>query len=84
MVDAINNQTKSDLEIFKLQHDKFKSCLHEQFHFFKQSFITEVSQFKSDVICTKSTHNDENTIENHHREYHFIRWTKKLIFYMKN
>ena len=46
--DAINNRTKSDLEVFQLQLDKFKSSLYEQFNSFKHSFITEVSQFKSD------------------------------------
>ena len=61
--DVINNRTKSDLEVFQLQLDKFKSSLYEQFSSFKQSFITEVSQFKSDFLCKKSTRNDENTTE---------------------
>ena len=61
--DAINNRTKSDLEVFQLQLDKFKSRLYEQFSPFKQSFITEVSQFKRDFLCKKSTRNDENTTE---------------------
>ena len=61
--DAIKNRTKSDLEVFQLQLDKFKSSLYERFSFFKQSFITEVSQFKSDFLCKKSTRNDENTTE---------------------
>ena len=39
---------------------KFKLSLYKQF---KQSFITEISQFKSDFLCQKSTHNDENTTE---------------------
>ena len=34
-----------------------------KFSSFKQSFITEVSQFKSDFVCKKSTRNDENTTE---------------------
>ena len=41
--DTISNRTKSDLEVFQLQLDKFKSSLYEQFNSFKQSFITEVS-----------------------------------------
>ena len=49
--DAINNRTKSDLEVFQLQLDKFKSSLYEQFSSFKHSSITEVSQFKSDFLC---------------------------------
>ena len=61
--DAINNRTKSDLEVFQLQLDKFKSSLYEQFNSFKHSFITEVSQFKSDLLCQKSTRNDPNTME---------------------
>ena len=61
--DAINNRTKSDLEVFQLQLDKFKSSLYEQFNSFKHSFITEVSQFKSDFLCQKSTRNDQNTME---------------------
>ena len=61
--DAINNRTKSDLEVFQLQLDKFKSSLYEQFNSFKHSFITEVSQFKSDLLCQKSTRNDQNTME---------------------
>ena len=61
--DVINNTTKSDLEVFKLQLDKFKSSLYEQFNSFKHSFITEVSQFKSDLLCQKSTRNDQNTME---------------------
>ena len=61
--DAINNITKSDLEVFQLQLDKFKSSLYEQFNFFKHSFITEVSQFKSDLLCQKLTRNDPNTME---------------------
>ena len=44
--------------------------LYEQFNFYKQSFITEVSQFKSDFPCKTSTRNDENTTEKllHHIE----------------
>ena len=61
--DAINNRTKSNLEIFQLQLDKLKSSLYEQFSSFKQSFITEVSQSKSDFLCQKPTHNDQNTME---------------------
>ena len=61
--DAINNITKSNLEVFQLQLDKFKSSLYEQFNFFKHSFITEVSQFKSDLLCQKSTRKDPNTVE---------------------
>ena len=61
--DAINNRTKSDLEVFQLQLDKLKSSLYEQFSSFKQSFITEVSQFKSDFLYQKSTRNDQNTME---------------------
>ena len=34
---AINNRTKSGLEVFQLQLDKFKSSLYEQFSSFKQS-----------------------------------------------
>ena len=33
--DAINNRTKSDLQVFQLQLDKFKSSLYEQFSSFK-------------------------------------------------
>ena len=44
--DTITNKNKSDLEVFQLQLEKFKSSLYEQFSSFKQSFITEVSQFK--------------------------------------
>ena len=65
-VDAISNRAKSDLEVFQLQLDKFKSSLYEQFSCFKKSFVIEVSQLKSDSLCEKSTCNDENT-------------TKKLI-----
>ena len=61
--DAINNRTKSDSEVFQLKLDKFKSSLYEQFNSFKHSFITEVSQFKSDLLCQKSTRNDQNTME---------------------
>ena len=61
--DAINNRTKSDLEVSQLQLDKFKSSLYEQFSSFKHSFITEILQFKSDFLCQKSTHNDQNTME---------------------
>ena len=61
--DAIINRTKSELEVFQLQLDKFKSSLYEQFSSFKHSFITEVSQFKSDFLCQKSTRNDQNTME---------------------
>ena len=52
-----------DIEVFQLQLDKFKSSLYEQFSFFKHSFITEILQFKSDFLCQKSTHNDQNTME---------------------
>ena len=51
--DAINNRTKIYLEVFRLQLDKFKSSLSEQFGSSKQSFITEFSQFKSDFLCQK-------------------------------
>ena len=61
--DAINNGTKSDLEVFQLQLDKFISSLHEQFNSFKHSFITDVSQFKSNSLCQRSTCNDQNTME---------------------
>ena len=61
--DAIENRTKSDLEVFQLQLDKFKSSFYEQFSSFKRSFITEISQFKSDFLCKKSNRNDENTTE---------------------
>ena len=61
--DAINNRTKSDSEVFQLKLDKFKSSLYEQFNSFRHSFITEVSQFKSDLLCQKSTRNDQNTME---------------------
>ena len=37
--------------------------LYEQFNSFKHSFITDVSQFKSDFLCQKSTRNDQNTME---------------------
>ena len=37
--------------------------LYEQFNSFKHSFITDVSQLKSDFLCQKSTHNDQNTME---------------------
>ena len=33
--DAINNRAKSDLKVFQLQLDKFKSSLNEQFSSFK-------------------------------------------------
>ena len=59
--DAIINRTKSDLEVFPLKLDKFKSSLYEQFSSFKHSFITEISQFKSDFLCQKSTHNDQKS-----------------------
>ena len=49
--DAINNRTTSDLEVFQLQLEKFKSSLYEQFNYFKHSLITEVSQFKSCFLC---------------------------------
>ena len=61
--DAKNNRTISDLEVFQLQLDKFNSILYEQFSSFKQSFITKVSQFKSDFLCQKSTRNDQNAME---------------------
>ena len=48
--DGINNRTKSNLEIFQLQLEKFKSSLYEQFSSFKQCFIAEVLQFKSDLL----------------------------------
>ena len=51
--DAINNRTKIYLKVFRLQLDKFKSSLSEQFSSSKQSFITEFSQFKSDFLCQK-------------------------------
>ena len=60
---TINNRIKSNLEVFQLQLEKFKSSLYEQFSSFKHSFITEVSQFKSDFLCQKSTRNDQNTME---------------------
>ena len=63
-------EVKSDLEVFQLQLDKFKSGLYEQFNSFKQSFITEVSQFKSGFLCKKLNRNDENT-------------TRKLLHQMK-
>ena len=46
-----------------MQLAKFKSSLYGQFSSFKQSFITEGSQFKSDFPCKKSTRNDQNTME---------------------
>ena len=49
--------------MIQLQLDKFESSLYEQFNPFKHSFITEVSQFKSDFLCQKSTRNDQNTME---------------------
>ena len=61
--DAINNRTKIYLEVFRLQLDKFKSSLSEQFSSSKQSFITEFSQFKSDFLCQKSIRNDQNAME---------------------
>ena len=61
--DAINNRTKSYLEVFRLQLDKFKSSLFEQFSSSKQSFTTEFSQFKSDFLCQKSIRNDQNAME---------------------
>ena len=61
--DAINNRTKCDLKVFQLQLDKFISSLHEHFNSFKHSFITEVSKFKSNFLCEKSTCNDQNTME---------------------
>ena len=61
--DARNNRTKIYLEVFRLQLDKFKSSLSEQFSSSKQSFITEFSQFKSDFLCQKSIRNDQNAME---------------------
>ena len=77
--DAINNRTKSDLKVFQLQLDKFKSSLYEQFNSCKQSLINEVSQFKSDFLCKKLTRNDENTTEKLLQQME-----RKLLFYMKN
>ena len=73
--DAINNRTNSDLEVFQLQLDKFKSSLYGQFNSFKHSFMTEVSQFKSDFLFQKSARNNKNTMEKllHQRE-------KKITF----
>ena len=47
--------------MIQLQLDKFESSLYEQFNPFKHSFITEVSQFKSDFLCQKSTRNDQKS-----------------------
>ena len=78
--DAINNRTKSDLEVFQLQLGKFKSSLYEQFTSFKQPFTTEVSQFKSDFLCKKSARNDENTTEKllHQMEITFLHEEIKI------
>ena len=51
--DAISNRTKNDLDVFQLQLDKLKSSLCGHFSSFKQYFITDVSQFKSDFLCKK-------------------------------
>ena len=69
-VDAINNRAKSDLEVPQLQLEKLKSSLYEQFNSFKQSFITEISDFKSDFLSRGPTRNDEST-------------TEKLLYQMK-
>ena len=55
--DAINNRTKTGIGVFQLPLDKFKSSLYEQFSSFKQSFMNEVLQFKSDFLCQRSTRN---------------------------
>ena len=61
--DAINNRTKKGFEVFQLQLGKFESSLYEQFISYEQSFITHVSQFKSDFLYKKSTRNVQNSTE---------------------
>ena len=61
--DAINNRTKKGFEVFQLQLGKFESSLYEQFISYEQSFITHVSQFKSDFLYKKSTRNVQNLTE---------------------
>ena len=39
------------------------SSLYGQFNSFKHTFITDVSQFKTDFLCQKSTRNDQNIME---------------------
>ena len=58
---ALNFKLKS--QVFQLQLDKFKLSLSEQFSSFKQSFITEVLQIKSEFLRKESTGSDENTTE---------------------
>ena len=68
-LDAINNKTKSDLEVFQLQLEKFKSILYERkFHNLKVISYA-ISQLAMMRIPWKSF---------------FIRWKRKLLFYMKN
>ena len=73
--DAINNRTKSDLEVSQLQLDKFKSSLYEQFSSFKLKFhnLKVIIYSKSELAMMRIPWKS-----------FFIRWKRKLFFYMKN
>ena len=77
--DAINNRTKTDLEVFRLQLAKYKLSIYELFNSFQHSFITKFYNLKV-ISCAKS----QLTMIRIPWKSFIIRWKRKLLFYIKN